>query len=342
MKPLRLVLQILLPVLVLAGTYLKMRSLAEGREPPKVRGGAPFASAFVEATPLQAGSHSVYIDSYGAVRPETISQITPQVSARVEAVSPRFREGGLVKKGEWLIRLERADFETALAVAEAAHARAELALQQEQARGRQAQDEWNRLGRKGEPDALVLRTPQLTEAVANAKASQAQVEKAKRDLQRTEIVAPYDARIRQKRADVGQTVSPGTLLAEVFALEAAEVTLSLTQREFSALGFQANMDTSTPEVTVVFDADGDFSEGRQWSGLVVRTGAEIDPATRRIPVVARIVLAEQSAPLHMGQFLQARLTSRIPYENTWAVPNQAIRGDNTLFLVTSENTLKVA
>ena len=197
-------------------------------------------------------------------------------------------------------------------------------------------------GRKGEPDALVLRTPQLTEAVANAKATQAQVEKAKRDLQRTEIVAPYDARIRQKRADVGQTVSPGTLLAEVFALEAAEVTLSLTQREFSALGFQANMDTSTPEVTVVFDADGNFSEGSQWSGLVVRTGAEIDPATRRIPVVARIVLAEQSAPLHMGQFLQARLTSRTPYENTWAVPNQAIRGDNTLFLVTSENTLKVA
>ncbi len=104
----------------------------------------------------------------------------------------------------------------------------QLALAEEQARVDQAVQDWKRLNLDEEPSELVLRGPQLRRAQANVSSAEARLESAKRDLEKTEIKAPYAGRILTKIVDVGQFVSPGNQLAKIYAVDFAEVRLPLT------------------------------------------------------------------------------------------------------------------
>ena len=65
------------------------------------------------------------------------------------------------------------------------------------ARAEQAVRDWEKLGLNRDPSDLVLRKPQLVSARARITAAEAAVDKAMRDLERTEIRAPYDCRIER-------------------------------------------------------------------------------------------------------------------------------------------------
>ena len=80
--------------------------------------------------------------------------------------------------------------------------------------------EWEALGR-GDPRELTLRKPQLEEARASVAGAEANLERAKRDLERAEIVAPYAGRIRQKDVDIGQFIRVGDAVASISAVDVA-------------------------------------------------------------------------------------------------------------------------
>ena len=130
-------------------------------------------------------------------------------------MSDNFREGGFFDKGDVLLEIDPADYETALTVAQANLAQARVRLAEEEAQSRQAELDWQRLGGDERPTELVLRVPQLALARANVAAAEARVREAERDLERTRISAPYDGRVLAKHVDVGQVVGPGTMLATV-------------------------------------------------------------------------------------------------------------------------------
>ena len=116
-------------------------------------------------------------------------------------------------------------------MAEAILAQAQLRLEEEEARAEQARRDWEKLGDGDAAGSLVLRLPQMAEARAVAASAAARVEEAKRDLERARIRAPYAGRILDKRVDVGQYVTPGTVLARIYAVDYAEIRLPLTSTE---------------------------------------------------------------------------------------------------------------
>ena len=67
---------------------------------------------------------------------------------------------------------------------------------QEQARAEQALTDWQRLGQAGDPPSdLVLRKPQLQAARARVASARSALAKARLDLERTTIVAPFSGRV---------------------------------------------------------------------------------------------------------------------------------------------------
>mgnify|MGYP000329408121 CR=1 FL=1 len=76
-------------------------------------------------------------------------------------MSDNFREGGFFDKGDVLLEIDPADYETALTVAQANLAQARVRLAEEEAQSRQAELDWQRLGGDERPTELVLRVPQL-------------------------------------------------------------------------------------------------------------------------------------------------------------------------------------
>ena len=86
------------------------------------------------------------LHSQGTVLPITETDISVQVSGRIIEISPHFREGSFVKKGETLLQVEKEDYEAALALRQADLAQAHLALATEEAQAKQAREDWESVG----------------------------------------------------------------------------------------------------------------------------------------------------------------------------------------------------
>ena len=188
--------RIIFPIAVLAVGYLLFHQLADEKEMPRPRLGERRIIE-AQANVLKKEDYQVVLQSQGLVQPHNKTSLTPRVGGRVREISPNFESGSFFKKGETLLILDPTDFQTAKTAALARLARAEASLAQEDARAKQALLDWNDLGYTDPPTDLVLRKPQLKEANANVKAAQADLDDAIRDLERTEVIAPYAGRVRQ-------------------------------------------------------------------------------------------------------------------------------------------------
>jgi RND family efflux transporter MFP subunit len=285
------------------------------------------------------------VSTQGAVRPRTETALVSEVAGKVVSVSPKFIAGGFFRQGEVLLEIDPSDYEAALQRALANLASREARLADEVARSEQALKDWRNLGRQGEPSDLVLRKPQLADARANVLAAEADVQKARRDLERTRISVPYDGLVREKLADIGQYVAPGTRLGVTFAIDTAEVRLPLSATDMAYLDLPSatgSLDRPTP-VTLSADAPG--STGT-WSAGIVRTEGVVDERSRVIYAVAEVpdpygVLGISRQPeLKIGTFVRADIEGRFA-EDVVELPRRVLRPDNTVLVATPERELEI-
>jgi RND family efflux transporter MFP subunit len=288
------------------------------------------------------------VDSQGTVRPRTETTLVSEVSGKIVSVAPEFVAGGFFRKGEVLLQVDPNDYEAGLKRAEAALASRKAKLADETARSEQALKDWRNLGRQGQPSDLVLRIPQLADAKANVSAAEADVQKARRDLERTRITVPYDGLVRQKAADIGQYVTPGTRLGITFAIDTAEVRLPLTNSDLNYLDLPSetevkNKDKSFPVVTLSADQAGGVS---QWQARIIRTEGVVDETSRVIYAVAQVIdpygVLGQShqKELKIGTFVNAEIQG-LRAENVVVLPRYVLRPDNTIPVVNSDNELEI-
>ncbi len=344
MKPLSLV----LPLLLLAGAtgtslFLFSTSPKVERSPP------PRPLPVVEVIPLVLGDHASIVYSQGTVTPRTQTTVVAEVSGKILSVSESFRTGGFFEKGDLLLIIDPRNYQTAITIAEA-----ELALQrvnhdQEHAQSLQAKRDWERLGESGSPGDLVLRKPQLAAAKASVSASRARLQQAKTDLERTMIRAPYRGRVLEKKADVGQFVSLGTLMGSIFAIDYVEITLPLSEQDLSKLDLPERFEgealpaASLPNVRL-FSASAKLPPSHGWSGKIVRVAGALDPKTRQPFVIAQVDAPYQrkdlkTPPLKVGQFVEAHITGKTILA-AYRVPASSVSVNNTVLLVDGENLIR--
>ena len=342
------ILRIFLPVIILAvcGSItfwmIVLVEEPERREPPQ------FTSR-VEAVRLQKRDFTVILESQGTVMARTESTLIPEVSGSIMEISPAFRSGEFFEKGDILLKIDNRDYGTALTVAKAVLAQARLRLAEEEARVEQAFRDWEKLGSGEEPRPLVLRKPQLIEAKQSAKSAEAKVEEAERDMERTLIRAPYAGRILEKRVDVGQYVTPGTVLAQIYAVDYAEIRLPLSNRQLSFInlpelyrGEPAAEGEGRARPEVILKArfgDQEYT----WKGNIVRTAGAIDTRNRQLYVVAQVKnpygrSQNNQPPLKVGMFVKAEIEGKT-MKDVFVVPRSALREGRDLLLIDKENRL---
>ncbi|MEQ1839391.1 MAG: efflux RND transporter periplasmic adaptor subunit [Verrucomicrobiales bacterium] len=306
----------------------------------------PPAVVRVEGTAFRKTTYPVIVHSQGTVQPRTRSTLLPEVSAKVIEVSPSFRPGGFFTTNDILLKLDPVDYETAIVVAKATLAQAEVILAEEQAKAGQARESWKTLGKSGEPGPLVLRVPQVAKAEADVAAAKAQIAKSERDLERTIIRAPYDGQVLEQLVDVGQFVTQGTPLGKIFAVDYVEIRLPLPEREMQFLNLperfrDGQVSTASAPVTLKSLVDG---KPATWTGSIVRVESAIDESTRQITAVAQVndPYAKQSdgkPTLKIGQFLEAEIEGE-NLADVFIIPRRAVRAGNEIILITGENKLR--
>ncbi len=303
----------------------------------------PKVEIFVaESVPL-----TVEAKSQGTVESRTETMLIAEVSGRIQSISNSFFAGGYFKKGDPLIEIDPIDYRGNLATAKSRYAEAKLAYEQEKALTEQAIEDWNELG-KGEGSDLALRKPQLEMTKARLESANVGVEMAQRDLDRTIVRAPYDGRIREKFVDVGQMVSARqSQLTRIYSTDTAEIRLPIALNDIQYLDLpEAYSNTaqaiSKPKVSISARFG---NETFTWDGVIDRTEGAIDSRTRLSYVVAQIDSPYEKKngsnrpPLKVGLFIDAKIEGkRLPA--AIQIPRQALRQDNTVYIVDKENRLR--
>ncbi|OUR62637.1 efflux transporter periplasmic adaptor subunit [Colwellia sp. 39_35_sub15_T18] len=329
--------QIILPIVILTVGIIALVGFSSMKKPPEEKE-AVDTTPMVAVKKIVVAPMTLHVDSYGVVKPKYETMLVAQVNGEIVELNDIFVRGGLVKKGQLLARIDPNDYHAALIDAQANMASARSALEQEVAQGKVAEREWKQIT-DSSPTELSLRKPQLAQELARVKAAQASVLRAERNLQRTEIRAPYDAIIESRMIGLGSFVSTGTQLGKLLGTAVAEIRLPVADNQLQFLnnqGEQANV-----------SLNGAYA-GRtvQWQANIARSEGVIDAKSRMSYLVAEIQDPYQissksdSVPLRFGTYVNAEIIGQ-QLANASMIPRYLVVND-TVAILNGESKLNYA
>lgn len=296
----------------------------------------------VKVERLDAKDIQMVVSGYGTVTPKVQVEIVPQVPGKVVSTNPQFKAGGFIRAGEQILEIDPRDYELAVQEAKAGVADTQVKLDLEKAEAQVARKEWEHLNPETEPSSpLVFREPQIRQAQAKLESAQAALAMAKLSLERTQLSLPLDVRIISEKVDLGQYVLAGQSVGAAYGIDAVEIELPLEDSElrwldvpeFRRSSLVARATGHGSRATVKADFAG---AEHTWTGYVRRTTGQIDTKSRLVSVVIEVAEpfkpSESKPALLPGMFVEVLIAGKV-LKNAVAVPRDAIRGDNKLWLV---------
>ena len=348
-------------VAILAGSvYLAyyLVSLApepERREPPP-------QIPFVQSARVVAGSGAIPVYSAGTVRPSAEIDIAPLVTGRVTWLDRGFQSGGHVKSGQTILRIEEADYLNRVRQAEADLEARKVALYIAQEEASFARTEFEEYSRQqteagssvGEPGPLALKEPQLKAAQAELNRVEVQIAAAKLALSRTEVRAPFDGYVRGESVDVGQYVTAGQTVGRLFASDAVEVVVPVSDASAALIPglWKLRAGDSSRRVTTRVTARFD-EKVYAWRGYVDRAEVSIDEQTRTIDVIVRVPnpfsagvpvdgtrRIGSTPPLLVGKFVEVEIRGLAP-QSYFLMPRPALQTGNEVWTVREDKKVSI-
>ena len=334
------IIKIIVPVAVIVLAVVAAIGLASMRKPPEKKE-EQRPGILVNAQQIASQDLIYRIQSQGTVRPKLETNLSSEVNGRIVEVAENFVEGGFFNQGDLLVRVEQADYLTNVKAAEASLANAQSALEEEKARGRVAEEEW-RSFTAGKAPELGLRRPQLAGALATVRSAEAELERANRDLARTEIRAPYSGMVKSRDANLGQFISRGTSVGMIYGTDIAEIRLPLTDNDLAFLEIpDFTQNSNEPEVVLTAAVAGQIM---QWPARLVRTEGVLDERSRVIYAVAEVTdpyqrVSRKQAPLRFGRFVQAQILGDAT-EQVVVIPRHLLLAQQQVLVVDKDSQLQ--
>jgi RND family efflux transporter MFP subunit len=320
--------QIFIPIVILIAGILTFMLFSSMKKPPEEKEKVD-NTPIVAVEQISVAPMTLQVESYGVVMPKYETELVAQISGQIVELSETFVRGGFVKKGQLLARIDPNDYEAALIDAEATMASARAALETERAQGRVAEQEWKRITDTS-PTELSLRKPQLAQEIARVKSAQASILRAKRNLERTEIRAPYDAMIESRKVGLGSFVSMGSMVGKLLGTGIAEVRLPVADNQLEFL-IDHGKDA---KVNLIGTFAGTETT---WPAHIARNEGVIDSKSRMSYLVAEIhdpyALTENNTttPIRYGSYVNAKILG-LEITQATSIPRYLVENDRVAIL----------
>jgi HlyD family secretion protein len=166
------------------------------------------------------------VTASGKIEAKTSVDISADITGRIIRIA--VREGDLVKKGQFLIQIDPAQYQAAVARAQGVVGSTEATLTQARANLSQAERAWNRARQLTQlgpnliaPEAAEQARTSYDVAQANWQATRAQLEQSRASLQeardnlsKTRLTSPIAGRVVRLAVEEGEVAVPGTFSRE--------------------------------------------------------------------------------------------------------------------------------
>ena len=333
---------ILLGAVAVAFVMIQLRPEPPLREPPS-------RVPFVTTASAALGEGAIPVYGAGTVRPRAEIDVAAQINGKVAWVSPSFQGGGRVGEGQILFRIDDADYLNRVRQAQANVAAGQVALLQAEEDARIAREEYE-LYRKRQPGAasgnanpLTLREPQLEAARAALARDSAALADAELALSRTEVSAPFNGIVRRESVDLGQFVAAGQGVGRLYASDAVEVVVPLSDAEAALIPDLWRLAAGDGNRRVRATVSAEYGEqDHEREGYVDRAEAALDEQTRTIDVIVRVrrPFSGTGPPLLVGQFVEVEIEGVAP-ERYFTVPRAALRTGNEVWALRGNDVVTI-
>jgi RND family efflux transporter MFP subunit len=248
----------------------------------------------------------------GSVEPERRADLRAEVPAVVLAVLKE--NGDPVKKGDLLVRLDQTSIRDSLMSAEASMSAAAQAYEQAQRQLERMQ----KLRETGVVSAQQVEDVEIRRNTAQSdrEAARSRVVTARQQLERTEVRAPFDGIVSDRKVSAGDTAQIGKELLKVI--------------DPSSLRFEGFVSAdSVGEVKagqhVWFRIHG--FENREFAGVIMRVNPAANATTRQVEVLVAFEDAKQQ-PNVAGLYAEGRVETRSTAALSLPAASVVREGDN--------------
>jgi len=263
------------------------------------------------------------------------------VKARVTGVLNKvhFQEGAEVRKGDPLYTIDPREYQADLDSAAAA-------LQQSQAQMAQAHSDYQRSMQLSTQKVIAAQETEkqgtaVLAAEAAARSAQASLDKAKLDLEYTEIRAPISGKISRTNVTEGNLVSNGDTLTSIVSQDPVYVYFDAPERVVLRWDKAVNEESSGGLTSRAKAFVGLLNEeGFPREGKVDFSDNEVSAGTGTLKM--RAVVSNDDRRLRVGMYARVRLTLDRPRQ-TLLVPERAVgvdQGQRFTYIVNGDNKVE--
>lgn len=294
----------------------------------------------VSVEPVQLGTYTPRFVATGTVSPYEDIQLSARVSGQVVRRNPAFVPGEIVRQGTELLKIDPVDFRNDLELRQSELQQAQTDLEVEMGRQNIAQQDLRLIGGDSLTDDqrnLVLRKPQLSAIQARIRASEAAVQQAQLNLERTSIRAPFHAQVISQNASVGSQVGPGDNLGRLVGIDLYWVEVNLPVRNLKWLQFPRSQRERGAEV--VIKSTSAWGEDEEVKGYLAQPVGALDPQSRLARVLIKIpdplgyLSGDTDKPQPIiGGFVETYLQGR-PIENVVRISRDYLRTNHTVWVM---------
>ncbi|MDW3224954.1 MAG: HlyD family efflux transporter periplasmic adaptor subunit [Paracoccaceae bacterium] len=319
----------------------------------------------------EAQTISPLLETFGEIKSRRTLELRAAIEGRVIALSDRFEDGGRVRRGDVLARIDPSNMQSALdrAKADLADAQAEVsdaARSLELARDEEAaaedqvalrQKAYRRqldLAARGVGTSALVETAELAEAAARATVlarrqvvtqgearidqaatrldrARIALDEAQRDLDDTTVRAPFDGTLSETAVVEGRLVSTNERLADLIDPEDLEVAFRVSTAQYARL-LDAEGNLVAAPVSATLDGTG--ADLRATGVLSRVSAATTENQTGRL-VFARLSRAPGFRP---GDFVSLAVTEP-PLENIVRLPAAALNAQGEVLVLGEDDRL---
>jgi len=333
------VLKVLLPV-GLIGLGVGVAFLFVSSKPTVPRQPLQQKAVKVEVMPVSPMNATIEVQAMGTVVPSRTVTLRSQVGGQIIEVAEQFTPGGRLPEGSSALRIDPRDYQIEVQKAKSALARAQADLQLERGKQDVAKEELSMFFEQNGGQAisetdLALRRPQLAQAQAEVSRAQADLDRAELSLRRTQVRAPFNALITERRVNFGSTISPQDDLATLVDTDVfwVEATVPLDRLDSLDLGSGQGRPVRIRSQ----------SGAGERAGRTLRLTGRINESTRMAELLVEVRdplgLEGDAVPLMLGDYVQVSIRGKT-LENVFSLPRQVLREGRTVWLA-KDQTLEI-
>lgn len=338
-------LQVLLAIVVLAGAWLGMRWMMNNRVDAKRRKPKTKAT-LVQVTPVKISTYRIAVKAMGLVRAAHEVTLKPRVKGEILSLDRRLIPGGLVPKGQVLLRIDASDYRVAVRQSASAVKLAQADVQVEKGRQASVKKELQLVGSsaKGVNRDLVLRGPQLRKVQAAVESAKAALRRAHLDLSRTVIRSPFNAVVLSRDVSIGTRVTESVQLARLVGTDAFWVELVIPVDQLRWIRFPGAAGELGASVRV---RDPAWDKGQARTGRVIQLMPDLEQKGRMARLLVKVddPMALQKANLGrprllIGSWIEATIEGR-ELKGVAVVPRRLMRNGAQVWLIDSRGRLDI-